>query len=417
MINSEFDAAIDALAKGVCPVIVAIRAQPHLVPPDPVGGSGLWMAIMQVVLQSPALRPAVQALREDAVIGPLVVAGSGYADTMFGSGSALGAEVLPLELVQAACIELLVRGGEVTPDALARVAVYNVGKLRRGLEGDEIEGWCLIAFGALSMQPDVPVRTPWGELLHADRLTAEIWQHSPGSCTAVLAVPVPMKLEPFTQDRAPVGTFHAEAYRIAQLVSYGIALGSDREDPTTAVPLMTGGLLPWGMPGWGGEVRTVGSRSRSTPLTAIEASESAQWMTSLDEVPADRIEVALRRLVRGLAERMDAADQLIDAVIAWENLVEHRDQPTGSVIWGIRELAGHCGWSKNQIQKVYDTRSDVVHGEQPDYARILDYAPKALRLGLDAVREVIGKRPDTLAMTSEERVIALGYPTQRQAGR
>ncbi len=62
----------------------------------------------------------------------------------------------------------------MTPDALARVAVHSVGKLRRGLEGNEVEGWCLIAFGAIPLQPVVPAHTPWGELLHADRLTSEI---------------------------------------------------------------------------------------------------------------------------------------------------------------------------------------------------------------------------------------------------
>jgi hypothetical protein len=119
------------------------------------------------------------------------------------------------------------------------------------------------------------------------------------------------------------------------LVSYGIALGSNREDPATAVPLHTSELPPWGMHGWGGEVRSPGMTSRSTPLTRGEAEEAARWMTDLDAVQVDRIEVALGRLVRGLAERMDHTDQLIDAVIAWENLVEHRGQPTGSVIWGM----------------------------------------------------------------------------------
>lgn len=409
MIDSEVDAAIDALARDVSPTVQAVRAQPHLIPPDPLGGSGLWVAIMQLILQSPALKPAALAMREDAVIGPVVLGNQGYVDTMFGSGGALGAEVLPLQLVQAACIELLACGGEVTPDALARAAVRNAGKLRRGLEGNEVEGWCLIGFGAFSLQPGIPVHTPWGDLRHADRLTSEIWKQSPGDCTVVLAVPVPVRLEPLAQNTVPQGAFHAEAYRIAQLVSYGTALGSDRENPTTAVPLMTGGLLPWGMPGWGGEVRTVGSSSRSTPLTTTEASEAARWMASLGDVPIDRIEVALRRLVRGLAERMDPADQLIDAVITWENLVEHRDHPTKSVVWGMRELAGPSGWSRNQIQKVYDARSDVVHGEQPDYTRIRGYAPKALRLGLDALRELIAHHPATLAMNSEERVTALGF--------
>jgi hypothetical protein len=119
--------------------------------------------------------------------------------------------------------------------------------------------------------------------------------------------------------------------------------------------------------------------------------------------------------VRGLAERRDAGDQLIDAVIAWENLVEHRSQPTGSVIWGMTHLAGPSGWSKTRINSIYKVRSDVVHGEEPDYSRVRDYAPQALQIGPDALRNLLRQHGDTLTMSSEKRITALGYqlPTPR----
>lgn len=322
----------------------------------------------------------------------------------------LQADVLPVQFVKAACIELLVRGLALTADGPAEASARNAATLRAGLAGDEIEGWPLTAFSAPAVAPGSVVHTPWGELVGADRLTSEIWNGPPGRCTAVLATPVPTRFEPLASDQAQPGAFGAEAYRIAQLVSYGIALGTDPKDPATAVPLHTSELLPWGVPGWGGEVRTPGMTSRSTPLTSNEAGEAARWMADLGGVPIDRIQVALRRLVQALAERIDYQDRLIDGVIAWENLVEYRGKPTGSVLCGMRKLAGSAGWSKTRIGDVYDTRSDIVHADRPDHGRVAEHAPQAIRIGLDALRALIVSRPDTLTMNFEERVIALGYP-------
>jgi len=401
--------AIDALARDVHPAISAVRAEPHRIIPTGVGLSELWMVISRVILASAAFEAAQQAVREDSVLGPVDRDGQVYTETTFGSGGPLLATTLPLELVEAACMELLVCGRDLTADTLAHASIENVRKLRAALAGDEIQGWCVIAFGALPSQTGTLVQTPWGDLVGADRLTGEIWNDPPFLCTAVLATPAPMKLEVSASPQPPTGTFGMKVHRIAQLVSYGIALGSNRDDPATAVPLHVGELPPWGAHGWGGEVRSPGITSRSTPLTSAETEKAGRWMTDLDAVQVDRIEVALRRLVRGLAERTDHTDQLIDAVIAWENLVEHRAQPTGSVIWGMRQLAGPAGWSRTRIEKVYETRSDVVHGEQPDHAQIRERAPQALKIGLDALRALIDDHGDTLSMSSEERVIALGY--------
>lgn len=414
MTDTPLDDAVARLAEDVFPVIDAIRAEPHRVPMK-VGTSALWLTFTRAVFNSVALEPARLATKNDGVIGPAVRDSQMYQATAFGSAEVLRADVLPVQLVRASCIELLVRGQALTATGLAEATVRNTATLRAGLAGDEIEGWSLTAFSAPALTPGSAVRTPWGDLLGVDRLTGEIWNDPPGSCTAVLATPIRSKFEPIAPGHLLPGTFGAEAYRIAQLVSYGIALGTDPEDPATAVPLHTSGLLPWGVPGWGGEVRTPGLTSRATPLTANEGDEAARWMADLGGVSIERIQVALRRLIRALAERADHQDQLIDAVIAWENLVEHRERPTGSVLWGMRELAGPAGWSKTRIGDIYKNRSDIVHGEPPNHEHVMKHAPEAIRIGLDALRALIVSHPDTLIMNSEERVIALGYSVPEPA--
>jgi hypothetical protein len=402
---------VGALARDVFPMIKAVRDEPHRVDPGPLPHmSGLWTAIARAILQSRIFAAAALAAQEDPVIGAAITAERGYVGSAIGGGGVLQAETLPLNLVQAACLELLVCGREFTVAIFANTATKNVDKLKTGLSGGEIEGWAVTSFSALQLSPGSRLSTPWGDLVHADRLTAEIWQSPTDRVTAVLATPLATKLVAMDPSTPQIqDSFFPRAYRIAQLVSYGIALGSIPDDPAGAVHMNIGGLLPWGMPGWGGEVRMVGFTSRSTPLTDAERTQATRWMTELDQAPIDRIEVALRRLVRALAERQDPSDQLIDAVIAWENLVEHRDRPTSSVLWGIRTLATPAGWSRKRIEGVYKTRSNIVHGEAPDYVRIRADAPEAIRIGLDSVRRLVTHYPDTLQITSEARVVALGY--------
>jgi hypothetical protein len=325
-----------------------------------------------------------------------------------GSGGIIQAEVLPLELVQGACMELVAQGCAMTDQALVQGAVRNLANLRLGISGNLFDGWVLTAFGGLRLDPDVEISTPWGRLVHADRLSSEMWHDHIATCTAVLATPIRASLR--AKETPPDSEIFAHTYRVAQLVAYGVALGSHADDPTAAVPLRSGELLPWGMTGSGGEVRIVGWPSRSAPVTADEAARASEWMNRLKGVNIDRVDLALRRLVRGLAERFDKADALIDAVIAWENLVEHRDHPTRSVLYGISVLAGTAGWSKTRISKVYETRSDIVHGEQMKYEEINRFAPEALRIGLDAIRSLLDDHADKVVMTSEGRVLALGLP-------
>jgi hypothetical protein len=400
------EVAIADLAREAFPAIQGIWKEPWRVPPDPFAFSGLWNAVARVILACQAMRPAEIAVRKDSVIGPAIASQQGYVGGAMGSGGTIQAEVLPLNLLQGACMEVTALGHDLTNQALVEAALRNVVNLRSGIRGDSFDGWVLTAFSGLKLSPGVGISTPWGVLVHADRLSSEMWHDPMATCTAVLGTPVRTTL--LAMGPKPGGSFFTDAYRIAQLVAYGVALGSNADDPTTAVPLRSGELLPWGMTGTGGELRIVGFGSRSTPLSADEASRAASWMNRLNVAQIGRIDVALRRLVRGLAERFDKADALIDGVIAWENLVEHRGRPTPSVLYGIGVLSRPSDWSKTRINKVYETRSSLVHGEQPDYNRINSMAPDALRIGLDAMRRLLDCHPDKLDMISEDRVLALG---------
>jgi hypothetical protein len=364
---------------------------------------------------------AVATLEADDIVGPAIDSGQMY-NAVGGSGAVLQAAVLPLGFVLSACRKLAAIGDELTEHHLIEVAVGNLRKLRSGIIGDGYDGLMLTAFRGVTLSTDVVIETPWGRLIHADRMSSEMWR--PDHPSAVLVTTIHSFLRPSGSDPSDhTEHFGSESRELSdqtqrngQLVSYGLALGSLIDDPATAVPFSSGELLPISMVGRGGPHRSIGFHNRSAPIGGDEATEIMRWMTRLDSAPLDRIDVALRRLVRGLAERVDYFDSLIDAVIGWENLVEHRDQPTKSVLDGISVLVGDSVWSKSRITKVYETRSNLIHGEPPDYGHSKDITTDALRIGLDALRSLFDNHPDKLEMTSEERVEALGFVARKAQG-
>ena len=392
--SGDLRSAVDRLTREVFPVFKRASEEPHRFAPGALPEiSGLWSAIVQAILDAASFKSAEAAVRGDPIIAKVIESSRLICSTATGGGSVLQAETLPIGLVQAACMEHAVHGGDVSPGALAARAVANVDKLRAGLEGDEITIETLIFFSGVLLEPERPIETPWGNLICADRLAAEIFpQAGMPPATAVLAVATPTMLAP---QMAPEAFNHEAATRareMGQIVTYAVGLGSNPEDPAGAMLGVVGGLLPFGMPGGGRQVRTIGVSSRTVPLSDSETCEIARWMADLDAVPLRRIEVALRRLVRALTERVDRDDVIIDAVIAWENLVEHRDAPTASVLWGIRNLTNDAGWSRRRIEAVYKTRSDIIHGDSSG-SRDAD-ARDAVRIGLDATRQVLDAARD-----------------------
>ena len=313
--------AIVALAHDSFSAVEAIWREPWTALPIP-GASGPWSEIVRRILQCPTRASAAAAIAADPVIGTAIASGNLYVG-LSGSGGILQAEVVPLELLQSACMELAALSYEMTEDHLVDAALRSLEGLRKGVAGERFDGWQLTGFRGVVLSPDIAVETPWGRLVHADRMSSEMW--APDGCSAVLATPI----SSFLRERSgsslaasdPESREHStKMWQIAHLVSCGVALGSSPDDPTTAVPISSGELLPIGMIGRGGAVRFVGFHNRSSPISGEEAIDMNRWMACLHDTPLERIDVALRRLVRGLAERVDYLGSLIDAVIAWKTL-------------------------------------------------------------------------------------------------
>jgi len=404
--------AMDRLVAECFPAIAAIHAEPWRVIPEPGMDQGyLHIAMSRAILSCRTLREATAAVTEDEALGPALQPSSPmYLLAATGAGGRLQAEVLPLKLVLSAVLEILLCGERLELATMQAGVAENLRRLRAGVAGEEFRAYIVFPFANLRLQSDATIETPWGELRAAHRLLADAFIDRAREVSTVLGMPIETRFVDEKSHRPNVESAQ-EYQRVASITSYSVTLGSDPTNPSSAIPLGWGGLSPLGLPGWGGEFRMPGRSIRDAPLSVTEINEIARWCGLLDDAPFGHVEVGLRRIVSALAERLNAADALTDAVIAWENLVEHRDQPTKSVLFGLQQLlAGTpAPFSKTRLNRLYEERSDVVHGEIVASADLLTASRDAISVGIYCFRSLFERHAELLNLSSEERCVRLGF--------
>jgi hypothetical protein len=123
------------------------------------------------------------------------------------------------------------------------------------------------------------------------------------------------------------------------------------------------------------------------------------------------IEVADERL-RSALRRPGGYDGLIDAVIAWENLVgatgEQRFRISGALATLLETDPTKRRARQRALAKIYDARSGVVHGGALDPARTRDACAAAIAAAHDAFRRLYLHVPHLLADPDRGTRVLLG---------
>ena len=108
-----------------------------------------------------------------------------------------------------------------------------------------------------------------------------------------------------------------------------------------------------------------------------------------------------------MSGRTDLVDRLVDAVIAWENLVGADGETTFRVTAALAKLLEDEPAKRStlvrQLKKVYSLRSDVVHGEAVDPDKLKDASGVALDYGISSLRRLYMKGPEWLTLDSTKR--------------
>lgn len=154
-------------------------------------------------------------------------------------------------------------------------------------------------------------------------------------------------------------------------------------------------------------------------LSENEAMEWGKWIKLVDEKRVPSIEVAIHRVLIAETERKDPGDVVIDAVIAWENLVgSSNGEPTlrvsAALAWLLGEDAVERKTLQDKFSKMYALRSRLVHGSGVLTPKEAAEKPQeAIGIALDALRKIFDERPELLSeckdSTERSKRLILGY--------
>jgi hypothetical protein len=108
---------------------------------------------------------------------------------------------------------------------------------------------------------------------------------------------------------------------------------------------------------------------------------------------------------------MDPSDSLIDAVMVWENLVGTSSEVTFRVTAALSKAIEPDPQKRRDLRKIlkriYNIRSQVVHGSVVKRAVVSEAAKKAVDIAIRALRDFYRRGPAWLAKSSIERADCL----------
>lgn len=135
------------------------------------------------------------------------------------------------------------------------------------------------------------------------------------------------------------------------------------------------------------------SHTSETVLNPCDLAAVAEIVEELGEV-TPRLDVALNRMVRVASERRDPADALIDAVIAWENMLGSKSETTFKVCAALSWLIEPEDEERRRTlfakaKKIYDIRSLLIHGSEDSGTHLVsELGQEALALAVLAFRRI-----------------------------
>ena len=140
-----------------------------------------------------------------------------------------------------------------------------------------------------------------------------------------------------------------------------------------------------------------------TQLTDAEVDAWSEWYDRLKTSHVAKIELALSRILRAVAERREPSDVLIDSVIAWENLFGTKEgEPTFRVTMCLAKLLEQELEARLKLRtrlgKIYALRSKIVHGGGALGRNDHPLCNEALDVAIRAVRTLTTDRADILKL-------------------
>ncbi len=377
------------------------------------------------------LARAVEVLSDEPDLAPLISV-EGRRDPIIHhprGGRAQPFSSLVGSLLISASDRMYVLGLEQCKSSFVRLVLENYEQLRRAARGEQVRAYHVTGFSGISLPEGTHAQTPWGVLRPVPAPLATLISVGPGpATTSILAT---LRLTPIviSQETEPQFFPHIEQWtsqieRMRQLLPLACALATiDRERwrpgenirlsfldrRRRCAPIVT--FESFIFPLSSGRPYCSGDRSLSPMLSNVTVEseqlvEIEEWTHRLER-HHDTFQVAAKRIVSAIAQRSDMSDALIDAVIAWESLVGTRTETVFRVTAALAKLleqeSSRRMALRKELNKIYDVRSRVVHGELVNSLHVWEAADRAIDVCLRALGAFFSRPEDWLTAKSSER--------------
>ena len=302
----------------------------------------------------------------------------------------------------------------------------SIEQLRKFARGDQVE--ILVLTGLLGIQTsDSLDRGTWGLRPASGLAISNVSSREHPRPKSVLWTKMPHRLisrhradldekqamEVFDELSEQYRDFHFVLTRKTRTLRFALlawALERDDSRPVNVQATASWSLMPiaFTQPPW---VEVASGPVVETVLTAADLVAIAVIAEEVGEV-APKLDIALNRMVRVASERREPADALIDAVIAWENMLGSRSETIFKVCAALAWLLEPSDPERRrrlfaEAEKIYDIRSRLIHGsEDLDGHSAAQLAEKALSLAVGAFRR-IHANPSLAQMRSSARTKAI----------
>jgi hypothetical protein len=360
-----------------------------------------WAAIAHPLGGSDVERRAVIAVEGSQLLRPLLDHGAaGGVLTLGRGGTNISAHNVASGLVADSLREALLIEANIDRSGLKTTVRRNLRRLLATAREYTYPTWMVMGVD-VSMQPGLTLKLPWGCLV-----SPLIQDHGIAMLVGpLLAVRVSVRswLHGVKNDQRYV-LAEAQADRAFLLLSAAIALAFDDVMPPVQRWRAILGPGPNSMELWS----TPSYAAHGTGVTPELVHEVKGWATRLEILHDSRLDVAVERLTRARAERNSWEDQLIDAVIAWENVCGGPSETTFRVTGSLAKLIEQQPGADREklldtLGTVYGVRSALVHGRKLERHEIVSAAGTALAIARRALRTLYLDRENLIPLTSDQR--------------
>jgi hypothetical protein len=136
-----------------------------------------------------------------------------------------------------------------------------------------------------------------------------------------------------------------------------------------------------------------------TPLGEETLRHVKHWAQKVSHHP-ENLDIAMRRTLSSVAERIDPLDGFIDAVLAWENLFSGRPETNlrvcGAIAWFLEPGSYNRRLQLfDELSKLYTTRSGLVHGSMATIDNAVAARDRAVQISIACMRR-LHETPDLL---------------------